>query len=121
MQQQQQQETTAAAPTPPSAPPSTPLPPCCAALPPGFPHPGIPAVVVDTRGAPLPADKTRVPADLCTCGAPGGKDYSVPATVRIRGSSSAQEQAQKSLAVDSKRRGNESREADIEFMGEWVG
>ena len=40
--------------------------------------------------------------------------------MRIRGSSSAQQQAQKSLAVDSLQPGNTSRKGTIEFMGGWL-
>lgn len=99
----------------------TPLPPCCAALPQGFPHAGVPAIIVDTKGRPLPEDQTRVQGEICTCGAPNGRDYGpLPIAVRIRGASSAREQAQKSLAFDTKRPGNATRDADVEFMGALV-
>lgn len=51
--------------------PATPLPPCCAALPPGFPYPGIPVVIIDTQGTALQVDKPKVSGAMCTCGAPG--------------------------------------------------
>jgi hypothetical protein len=51
--------------------PAAPRPPCCSALPPGYPHPGVPVVVIDTRGAKVPDDKSRVVGSMCTCGAPG--------------------------------------------------
>ncbi|GBF98546.1 hypothetical protein Rsub_11876 [Raphidocelis subcapitata] len=105
--------------------PATTMPPCCKGLPPGFPAPGIPVVIVDTEGAVLQPHKAKVPGKLCTCGAPGGLDYEVPARVRIRGSSSAEHQQQKSLAVDSRHPRNASRKGEIEFMGfpahdEWI-
>ncbi|KAI8464000.1 MAG: coth protein-domain-containing protein [Monoraphidium minutum] len=96
--------------------PAAARPTCCAALPPGFPH-ELPVVIIDTGGATLPPDQSRVPATLCTCGAPGGLDYSVPIRTRIRGSSSAVQQEQKSLAFGVRMPGNLTENGEIEFMG----
>jgi hypothetical protein len=50
---------------------------------------------------------------------PDGGDYDVPVTIRVRGSSSAAQQQQKSFAFDSYTPGNETKKGDIKFMGGW--
>ena len=50
----------------------------------------------------------------------GGANYNVPIRVRIRGSSSAQQQHQKSLAIEVRKPGNTSSKGEIEFIGAWV-
>jgi len=65
---------------------------------------------------------TKVTPTAHTRNAAGGKDYdTLPVEVRVRGSSSAAQQQQKSLAVETKMPGNSSEEGKIEFMGAcWV-
>jgi hypothetical protein len=62
--------------------PSAPRPACCATLPAGYPYPGVPAVILDTNGQLVPADKKRVTATLCTCGAPGARPNNLGCSVK---------------------------------------
>lgn len=99
-------------------------PPCCDVLQSLQFKTNLPVILIHTGVATVITKEARVDSTFCTCGAPGGIDLDARAKVRVRGSSSARQNAKKSYSLRLTNTNNGSK-LDFPLMGfpsddEWI-